>query len=62
MGIRNISPDWMVTEPEKCRELLSARFPELKLGTGTEEDTPVTETRGVASDPNVTPASPVREV
>ena len=39
LKIHNISPDWMVTEPDLCRRLLSTRFPELKLGTGTEEDT-----------------------
>ena len=39
LKIHNISPDWMVTDPDLCRKLLSARFPELKLGTGTEEDT-----------------------
>ena len=61
MGIRNISLDWMVSDPEKCRELLSVRFPELKLGTGTEENTPILNCGGPQDDPNVTPASPLRE-
>lgn len=30
--IRNPTPEWLVKEPDKCRALLSARFPELKLG------------------------------
>ena len=61
MDARNINLSWMVNYPERCRELLSTRFPELKRGTGTEGNTPNTEMWGVASDPNVTPASPLRE-
>ena len=61
MGIRNISLDWMVSDPEKCRELLSVRFPELKLGTGTGENTPILNCGGPQDDPNVTPVSPLRE-
>ena len=60
---RDISLDWMVADPEKCRELLSVRFPELKLGTGTAETTPTLRCGGPQDDPNVTPASSsLREV
>ena len=51
MGIRNIILDWMVSDPEKCRELLSVRFPELKLGTGTEENTPILNYGGRKTTP-----------
>ena len=29
--IRNPTPDWLVKEPDKCRRLLSERFPDLRL-------------------------------
>ena len=37
--IRNPSPDWLVKEPDKCRRLLSERFPELQLDEEKLENT-----------------------